>query len=143
MKRSQQGLTTVEFSIVATLLMILLFGVIEFGRLMYTFAVLGEGTRRAARLAAVCPIGSPNINTADFANLPRFGGANLSVLYLDAAGFPTVFYNAISYVQVQVVDYRLPLAIPFVDPTVVTPSFRVTLPRESLGVSNTDFTPCG
>ena len=126
------------------MLMILLFAVLEFGRLMYTFAVLGEGTRRAARLAAVCPIGSPSIrNTADFANLPGFNPGNVLVLYLDAAGFPTVFYNAVSYVQVQVIGYSIPLSIPFINPRVNAPRFTVTLPRESLGVSNTDFTPCG
>ncbi len=135
----------VEFAIVGTVLMILLFAVIEFGRLMYSFAVLGEGTRRAARLAAVCPIGSPSIrNTATFGGLPDFGPGNIAVQYLDAAGFPIppVFYTDIDYVQVQIVDYRIPLAIPLINPTIEVPPFSVTLPRESLGVTNTDFTFC-
>jgi hypothetical protein len=144
MKSRQRGLTTVEFAIVGALLFILLFAVLEFGRLMYTFAVLGEGTRRAARLAAVCPIGSPNIrNTADFSELPGFRRGNVDVTYLNAAGIPTGLYTAIDYVQVQIVNYRIPLTIPFLDPTVTAPPFKVTMPRESLGVASTEFIPCG
>src|SRR3569832_407027 len=40
MKRREQGLTTVEFAVVATALFTMLFGVIEFSREMYSFAVL-------------------------------------------------------------------------------------------------------
>ncbi len=143
LRQHQRGLTMVEFSIVALLLYILLFAVIEFGRLMYTFAVLGEGTRRAARLAAVCPIGSGNITrTVDFADLPNFTPANVQVQYLDVTGTPTGIYTFINYVQVQIVGYAIPLAIPFIDPTVTSPAFTVSLPRESLGVSSTAVTGC-
>jgi Flp pilus assembly protein TadG len=134
----------VEFAVVGAVLLILLFGVLEFGRLMYTFAVLGEGTRRAARLAAVCPLGSPNItNTVDFADLPDFTAANVQVQYLDVTGTPTGVYTDINYVQVQIVGYAVPLAIPFINPTVTAPAFTVSLPRESLGVSSTAITACG
>jgi TadE-like protein len=143
-KQRQKGLTTVEFSIVGATLFILLFAALEFSRLLYTFAVLHEGARRAVRLAAVCPIGSPNIlRTVDFAGLPDFNPGNVRVQYLNANGFPTGNYNAISYVQVQIVGYFVPLSIPFINPTIPSPAFATTLPRESLGVSNTALTPCG
>ncbi len=54
----QRGLTTVEFAICGTVFLIFLFGVIETGRMLFTWNALDEMTRRAARLAAVCPIGS-------------------------------------------------------------------------------------
>ena len=143
-RHRQRGLTTVEFSIVGVALMVVLFGVIELSRLMFDLAVLREGTRRAARLAAVCPIGSPNIwTTAGFGGLPDFGPGNVLVLYLNAAGVPTAAYNNISYVQVRIVGYAIPLAIPLVNPVVESPAFATTLPRESLGVSGTAITPCG
>lgn len=145
MKRREYGLTSVEFAFVATTLIILLFSVIEFGRLLFTYAALGEGTRRAARLAAVCPIGSPGITRAAsrFGDLPGFNGSNIQVQYLDATGAPTAAYGNINYVQVQVVGYNIPLTIPFIWPTVTAPSFAVTLPRESLGVAPTDIGFCG
>ncbi|MGH9645053.1 MAG: TadE/TadG family type IV pilus assembly protein [Terriglobales bacterium] len=143
-RHRQRGLTTVEFSIVGVTLMVVLFGVLELSRLMFDLAVLREGARRAARLAAVCPIGSPNIQTtADFGDLPDFGPGNVLVQYLNAAGFPTFAYANVSYVQVSIVGYAIPLEIPLVNAVVNSPAFITTLPRESLGVSVTAITPCG
>lgn len=145
MNRRESGLTTVEFAFVATALLTVLFGAIEFGRLLYSYAVLGEGMRRSARLAAVCPIGAPGIVTAAtaFADLPGFNGGNVQVQYLDANGNATATYANINYVQAQVVGYEFQLAIPFIWPTIASPSFAVTLPRESLGISPTNIGFCG
>jgi TadE-like protein len=148
MNRYQRGLTTVEFAFVGATLMILLFSLCEFSRLLYTYAALGEGTRRAARLAAVCPLGSPAITRAatQFGDLPGFRAGNLRVEYLDAGGRFSRSYNTIQYVQTRVVDYHIELLIPFVpffDLRIAAPSFAVTLPRESLGVTPIDVGFCG
>jgi Flp pilus assembly protein TadG len=145
MRRHERGLTTVEFAFVGAILVVLLFSVVEFGRLLFSYAVLNEGMRRSARLAAVCPIGSPGIINAatGFANLPGFNAGNVQVSYLDTNGDTTANYPAINYVQVQVVNYSIQLLIPFFPLTINTPSFAVTLPRESLGVSPTDVGFCG
>lgn len=45
----QQGVAAVEFALIATLLFMLLFGIIEFGRLFFTINSVQEITRRAAR----------------------------------------------------------------------------------------------
>jgi Flp pilus assembly protein TadG len=143
MKRQQQGITTVEFSIVATVFFMILFGVMELGRLMYAFAVLAEGTRRAARLAAVCPLNDAGIRaTANFTGIPGFGSGNVQVSYLDANGASTATYSNIAYVRVQIVGYAIPLSIPLINPTVTSPAFAVTLPRESLGVTPTATYTC-
>jgi Flp pilus assembly protein TadG len=125
--------------------MTLMFGVFEFGRLFYSYAVLNEGMRRAARMAAVCPIDSPAIRDAatQFAALPDFNGGNVQVQYLSAFGFPTFDYTNISYVRTRLVGYTLRLSVPFVDRLDLTPTFDVTLPRESLGVTPTGFAACG
>jgi len=82
-----RGITTVEFAIVASVLMVLLFACIEFGRATYTFAALNEGTRRAARLAAVCPVNDPKITAAvNFMGVAGFANTNVNVDYLDASG---------------------------------------------------------
>jgi len=142
MKR-QRGITSVEFAVISSVLFMLLFGAIEFGRLLYTFAMLGEGTRRAARLATVCPLNDAGItSTANFAGLPNFGPGNVQVQYLDGNGNTTAVYGSISYVKVQIVGYGIPLSIPFINPTVTSPAFAVTLPRESLGVTRTATYTC-
>ena len=146
--RLQRGITTVEFSIVGVLLFILLFGVIEFGRLLSTFVTLGESTRRAARLATVCPVNDAGItSTGLFGNLPGFSSANLQVQYLAADGSVLgnpggADYNSIAYVRVRVTGYIVSLAIPLINPSIAVPGFPVTLPREALGVTRTTTYTC-
>ena len=53
MRRADAGVTTVEFAIISTLLMVVVFGIIEMGRALYVVNVLTEAARRGARMAAV------------------------------------------------------------------------------------------
>ncbi|MHB8352838.1 MAG: TadE/TadG family type IV pilus assembly protein [Burkholderiales bacterium] len=52
-KSSERGVTSVEFALVAALLLSLLFGVMELGRILFVWNSAQEVTRRAARDAAV------------------------------------------------------------------------------------------
>jgi Flp pilus assembly protein TadG len=139
--KKMRGLATVEFAIVGATLMMVLFACLEFGRATYSFAALNEGTRRAARLAAVCPLNDPKIVAAvNFMGISGFTNANVSVNYLNASGASlgaTPALVSVYYVRVGIVGFTIPLAIPMVNPTLTSPSFTVTLPAESLGVSNT------
>lgn len=51
--RRQGGAATVEFALVAVLLIVLLLGIVELGRFLYLFNTVQEVTRRAAREAVV------------------------------------------------------------------------------------------
>jgi len=66
------------------------------------------------------------------------------VTYLDANGAtltaPTL--GTVRYVEVSVQNYTIPLAIPGLSQSITSPSFAVTLPAESLGVSNAGSTAC-
>jgi Flp pilus assembly protein TadG len=145
MKR-MRGLYMVEFAIVGSLLMMLLFGCLEFGLATFSLAALNEGTRRAARLAAVCPLNDPAITSAvNFMGVYGFNNAtNVLVSYLDANGAtlaaPTL--GKVYYVQVSVQNFTIPLSIPGLSDSITSPSFVVTLPAESLGVSNAGSTAC-
>jgi Flp pilus assembly protein TadG len=145
--RKMRGLYMVEFAIVGSLLMMLLFGCLEFGLVTYSMAALNEGTRRAARLAAVCPLNDPAITSAvNFMGVYGFNSAtNVLVSYLDASGATLtapISGTAVRYVQVSVQNYTIPLAIPGLSQSITSPSFAVTLPAESLGVSNAGITAC-
>jgi Flp pilus assembly protein TadG len=151
MKR-MRGVATVEFAIVGAVLMAVLFGCLEFGRATYTLAALNEGTRRAARLAAVCPINDGKIASAvNFAGLVGFNatvatGGNVNLQYLDVtgaalAGVPAA--SAVYFVQVGVTGYNIPLIIPGLNVTITSPSFTVTLRSESLGLSTDPVTGAG
>ena len=45
----QQGAAAVEFALVALLFFTLLFGILEFGRMLYLYNTVQEVSRRAAR----------------------------------------------------------------------------------------------
>ena len=155
-RAKQKGATTVEFAIVASVMLMILFGVIEFGRVMFVGNALAESTRRGARLAAVCPVGDPM--PAQAAVLAGADGvslidadltvANVSIAYLDVNGAPVanpaVNLAAIRYVRTSIVDYQQQMLIPFIMPSFLMPSFVATLPAESLGYGPTPqaFVPC-
>jgi Flp pilus assembly protein TadG len=156
MRTDQTGTTTVEFAIVAAVMFMLLFGVIEFGRVMFVANALDESTRRGARLAAVCPVGDPM--PAQAAILAGTDGvstiaadltvANVAIAYLDVNGAPVanpaINLAAIRYVRTSIVNYQQQMLIPFIMPSFLMPSFAATLPAESLGYGPTPqaFVPC-
>jgi Flp pilus assembly protein TadG len=148
--RRERGLTTVEFAIIGTVVMMTLFGVIEFGRLMYTIVFLNESTRRAARVAAVCPVNDPAIASAALfggnIGVPGYGTNNVSVQYLDAnsavLGNPGGATQNVRYVRVSVTGLSFNLSIPLLGATLALPGFPATLPRESLGIVNGVVTGC-
>lgn len=149
MKRvPQRGTTTVEFAIIGTLLMVVVFGVIEFSRALFVINTLTEATRRGARMAAVCPIGDPKpAQVAVFANggatSPIVAGlttANVQVQYLDTNGAVVATpgtaagFSSIRYVRARIVGFTQTLLIPLFITAVPLSGFSTTLPRESLGV---------
>lgn len=156
MRANQTGTTTVEFAIIASVMFMILFAVIEFGRVMFVANALAESTRRGARLAAVCPVGDPM--PAQAAILAGTDGvssiaadlttANVAIAYLDVNGAPVanpaINLAAIRYVRTSIVNYQQRMLIPFIMPSFLMPSFAATLPAESLGYGPTPqaFVPC-
>jgi Flp pilus assembly protein TadG len=147
-RRQQRGTTTVEFAIIGTVLMVVMFATLEFGRALFVINTLAEATRRGARMAAVCPIGDPKpAQVAVFANggsssaiVAGLTTANVQIQYLDISGnvvvspATTAGFNTIRYVRVSIVGFTQTLLIPLHLTAVPLSGFSTTLPRESLGV---------
>jgi len=140
----QRGLTTVEFAIAGGLAIAVLIASIEVLRAFFVMSALGEGTRRAARQAVVCPMNDASIKAALLAmpgaSIPALASANITVNYLTAAGGSASDPDDASFVQVQITGYALSLLVPKMSPddsggmtSVTLPPFRTTLPVESLG----------
>jgi Flp pilus assembly protein TadG len=146
--KRQAGVTTVEFAYIGVAMLLVILGIIELGRAMFVLNALGESTRRAARMAAVCPVGDPAIAEVGVFNAPGQGSAsaivrglstgNLAIDYLDANGgviaSPAANFSQIYYVRARIVNFQHELLIPFVTRFFNTPDFATTLRRESLGV---------
>jgi hypothetical protein len=144
----QSGVTTVEFAIIGTIMLLVLFSVIEIGRAMFVLNALSESTRRAARMAAVCPIDDPAITEVGLFNLPGEGTgtrvvpglstANFAVEYLDRNGTviatPAMNFGQIHFVRTRIVNFQHQMLVPFATYLFTTPDFATTLRRESLGV---------
>ncbi len=143
MRDNQRGATTVEFAILASVLFVLIFGVIEFGRAFFVWNSIGEVTRRGARLAAVCPVSHASISKVSMFNAPDggteseiFNGLtddNINLEYLDEGGNVTNVFNEIRSVRVGISNYQHNLLIPFFNMSITVPEFSTTIPAESLG----------
>jgi Flp pilus assembly protein TadG len=144
----QRGLSIVEFAIVAAVLFILIFSVIEVGRAFFVASTLDEATRRGARMAAVCPINDPAIQQAAAFNnavIPDLDAGDISLEYLDAAGGvvgspgTAAGFRLIRFVRIRVDGYQHQMFIPFVSALAPfnMPAFVTVLPRESLGIPRT------
>ncbi len=150
--QGMRGVYTVEFAIIGLLLFVVLFGVLEMGRLYFTVNSLDEVVRRGARLAAVCDINDTRILRRAIFNdigdgdvsslLANLDTADLTLTYLDQNGGVVANpsdpdsasgYRAIRYVQLRVDNFTFDLLIPGFRGLFTLPSFRSTLPRESLG----------
>lgn len=143
MRNNQQGTTTVEFAILASVLFVLIFGVIEIGRAFFVWNSIGEVTRRGARLAAVCPVNHGAISKVSMFNAPDGGSesdlfngltdSNINLEYLDDGGNVTNVFVEIKSVRVGISNYQHNLLIPFFNLSITVPEFSTTIPAESLG----------
>jgi Flp pilus assembly protein TadG len=146
MRRSQAGTTTVEFAIIGSVVMMVLFAVVEVARALFVMNALAEVTRRGARVATVCPVNDPaGVRTAVFADgagrstiVNGLTTGNVVIEYLNEAGAalpdPTASFGEIRYVRARIVNFTHQLVIPFVMPSLTMPAFATTVPRESLGI---------
>ncbi|MGF1734573.1 TadE/TadG family type IV pilus assembly protein [Photobacterium satsumensis] len=155
--KREKGSTLVEFSIIAGFFFMLIFAIIEFGRLLFTWHVLNETSRRTARLATVCQITTAEQQDIKLASivenvpLPGFSANNIQLVFLDSVGSEitedvteTVNFNQIEFVEARIINYQIALLIPLAtfDINFTAPEFKTILPRESLGVTRTGYTDC-
>ncbi len=144
-RNSIQGTTAVEFAIVVATLLIVIFGVLDLSRIVYLRMTLEEGVRRAARLAAVCPPGSPLIkkaavfqdSAAEGVAIPGADVGNVSVLYLNATGTsvdPVTAFTSVRFVRVSLDGVSVSLFIPFITGVFAPTNISSTTSAESLGV---------
>lgn len=125
-RRHQRGVLAVEFALVGMIFFMLLLGIMEFGRLMFTLNAATEATRWGARLAAVCDKNDPDIKTHMRSILSSASNAQILIQYApdncDASSCKTV--------TVSLVNASFTPLVPFMGNTIALPSFTTSLPRE-------------
>jgi hypothetical protein len=159
LRQNERGTTVAEFAMVALIFFILIFGIIEFGRLLYTHNALADATRRGARYAVL----HPGITAADKTKVknevvygkngtfdddgnpisaPLISGLTREMVDVSFEGEdldgnpdtpPSSFGSNLGRATVKIVGYNFNLSIPVVGRPVAMPDYSTTLSAESAG----------
>jgi Flp pilus assembly protein TadG len=128
---SQRGVAAVEFALISSLFFTLLFGVMEMGRLLWTWNAAVEATRLGARLSVVCDIGDSDIKARMISRLPALAATNISITYLNPPAAPNTCTAAnCKAVRVALNGYTHDTIIPFLPLSLTLPAFGTTLRKE-------------
>ena len=152
LKRRIKGLAIIEFTLVSSLIFLLLFLILALGAYIFSLQMVSEATRKAARLATVCYVlDRDNIAGMVVNDIPLVGftNANLEVAYLDASGSEITSgyetepgFGTIKFVRSRATGYGIQLIsnLSFLGENgfLAAPAFETILPAESLGVVRAD-----
>lgn len=153
---NERGTTMAEFALIASVFFMIIFGIIEFGRLLYTHNALTDATRRGARYAAlhretkklcarnVVVYGESAVDpTTCAASGPALiNGLSLGNVTVDYVGAdddndpntPATSYGSnLGTATVTITGYTFNLSIPFARQTLTMPPYTTTLTAESAG----------
>lgn len=127
----QRGVAAVEFAIISSLLFTMLLGVVEMGRLFWTWNAAVEATRYGARLAVVCDLNDSHIKSRMISSLPTLANSNIVLTYLNPpAADNTCTAADCKAVKVSLTGYTHNTIIPFVPMSLTLPPFGTTLRKE-------------
>lgn len=125
----QRGLATIEFALIASVILLpLLFGMMEFGRVAFYWNAATEATRLGARLAVVCDLDDATIKGRMTALFPVVTADMIDVEYTPGG---CVITNC-QQVTVRIRPAEVRTYIPYISFSPSFPPFTTTLPRESM-----------
>jgi Flp pilus assembly protein TadG len=131
---------------VAPLLCLLLFGVVEMGRLLWTWNAAVEATRLGARLAVVCDVdrslGAP-IKSRMRAELPILADANITIEYMNPVDTvdPACTNDDCKAARVRLSGLTYDTIIPFLPLSLTLPAFSTTLRKEYMSSTGNQVCP--
>jgi Flp pilus assembly protein TadG len=115
-RKRQHGATMVEMALVLTVFIVLLFGVMELGRVMYLWNTLQQVTRQAARSATV----------TDFTDTAAVTALKQNAIYLSGSGTligaPEVSDSAVRITYINTVDAATGTMSAAIDTTTTCPT---------------------
>lgn len=127
-RKQQRGVAAVEFALVAIVFFMLLIGIVEMGRVLFTWNATAEATRYGARVAVVCPKYDPAILARMQKIMPTLATENVVVTYTPNG----CSVANCQQVSVKVQNVPVTTLIPVSAATLMVPPFTTTLPRESM-----------
>lgn len=138
-RKRQLGAAAVEFALVAIVFFMLLIGIVEMGRVLFTWNAAVEATRYGARVAVVCGLNDAAILSRMQKIMPALTETNVSVSY-SPSGCSVADCQQVSVsTQGVSVSPLIPRPSPPIDQpmqetswVLTVPPFTTTLPRESM-----------
>jgi Flp pilus assembly protein TadG len=135
-KTDQRGSTLVEFAIGATVFLMAMFAVLEFGRALWVHNALADAARRGARYAVI----HSSADAAQVRNVVVFGdplGGSQPVVNDLSTANVVVDYSTFGLnkgsVSVSITNYQFQFVIPLIGTTIQMPNYTTTLTAESAG----------
>lgn len=141
-RRAERGAALVEFAIGATVFLSVMFGIVEFGRCLWTHNALSDAARRGARYAINHPTSDANAVKNVVVYGDPAGGTKAMVDNLTTDNVNVQYSNfklGEGTVSVSVTNYQFQLSIPFVSQTIAMPSYNTTLVGENIGYVPNDL----
>jgi len=127
-RKRQRGAAAVEFALVAIVFFMLLIGIVEMGRVLFTWNAAVEATRYGARVAVVCGLNDAAILSRMQKIMPSLTAANVTVSYVPGG----CSISTCQSVSVSTQDVAVTTLIPVSGTVLAVPPFTTTLPRESM-----------
>jgi Flp pilus assembly protein TadG len=132
----ERGATLLEFAIASTVFLTVMFGVVEFGRCLWTHNALADAARRGARYAINHPEADEEVvkNVAVYGD--PLGGKRPLVDNLTTTNIKVKYTNykvGEGTVSVRITDYQFQFVVPLVGTTLSMPDYNTTLTGESIG----------
>jgi Flp pilus assembly protein TadG len=157
-RQNEKGTTMAEFAIVALLFFTIIFGIIEFGRLLYTHNALTDATRRGARFASLHDGGSGDAvknevvygskatkdeETGAITSPPLINGLTTDMVTVTYAGIPlgvdgsgeSGYGTNLGTATVTIDGYQFDLLIPVIGRRITLPAYSTTSSAESAGAT--------
>lgn len=128
LRERQRGAAAVEFALVAIVFFMLLIGIVEMGRVLFTWNAAAEATRYGARVAVVCGVNDPAILSRMQKIMPSLTADNVSVSYTPS----NCLVADCQQVSVSIQQMEVTPLIPKWVGDLMVPPFTTTLPRESM-----------
>jgi Flp pilus assembly protein TadG len=142
----QAGVVAVEVALVMPLLCLLLFGIVEMGRLLWTWNAAVEATRLGARLAVVCDVdrslGAP-IKSRMRTMLPLLANSNITIEYMNPVDTvdPSCTNDDCKAARVRLSGLTYTPIIPFMSLSLNLPGFSTTLRKEYMSSASNEVCP--
>ena len=134
-RRLDRGATLLEFAIGSTVFLTVMFGVVEFGRCLWTHNALSDAARRGARYA----VNHPEASKEDVKKVAVYGDPDGTKALVDNLTTDNIAVNYSNFgvgegtVSVSITNYQFQFAVPLVGRTITMPGYSTTLTGENIG----------